>query len=57
MLFAPHNIVVFALAGFALFHLVNAYVMGLGFFVIPFISTYPSILYVSNLLRETSFGG
>jgi len=44
--------VILVLSLFAGFHLINAYFMGLGSFVVPFVGTYPAIFYVSKLTRD-----
>ena len=53
-LLAPHELLVIVLAAFLLFHMSNAYFMGLNAFVWSFAATYPSALALSCVARTTS---
>ena len=48
-MFAPHNVLIFALVAFFLFHVSTAYFMGLNTFVWAFTAAYPSIVVMNHL--------
>jgi hypothetical protein len=52
VLLLPLPMLLAALTGFAIFHLVNAYFMGLNAFVLPFIATYPSVILLNDVVRQ-----
>ena len=49
-LFAPHTVLLFTLAAFFMFHVANAYFMGLNTFVWAFAATYPSVILLNDLI-------
>lgn len=49
---APTWLLVVMLSGFAIFHCVNAYFMGLNSFVISFLATYPAVIKMNFDLRS-----
>ena len=51
-LFANKNVLVFALGCFALFHVANAFFMGLNAFVIAFLGCYPSVLLLQESIKN-----
>lgn len=51
-LVAPVQILIVCLAGFGIFHLSNAYFMGLNAFVWPFVATYPSVVVLNDAIRN-----
>jgi len=48
----PWNVAMLALVGYGLFHVCNAYFMGLNAFVWSFIATYPSVLLMNAEVRS-----
>ncbi|WSG96431.1 hypothetical protein U8P76_05835 [Rhizobium johnstonii] len=52
VLFVPLPLALVGLAGFFVFHCINAYFMGLNAFVLPFVATYPSVLLCNELLSR-----
>lgn len=52
-LFAPHDVLLCALAAFFLFHLTNAWLMGLNTFVWPFAAAYPSVVILGDLTTRS----
>ena len=52
VLFLPDNWFLAALAGFGIFHLINAYFMGLNLFVLTFVGTYPSVIIFAGAIRS-----
>jgi hypothetical protein len=55
VLVAPMPILAAGLIGFAAFHISNAVFMGLNAFVIAFVGTYPSVIYLNGLIRAAWF--
>ena len=53
VLFLPSSILYGALSAAALFHISNAYFMGLNTFVPTFLGTYPSLLVLNSVVRES----
>ena len=53
--FVPPNVAIVALACYALFHVSNAYFMGLNGFVWSFLATYPSVM-VMNAAARSALG-
>jgi hypothetical protein len=52
-LLLPSSLLLVVLFGFALFHISNAYFMGLNTFVWAFFATYPSVVLLSQIIRMT----
>ncbi|MGH7801231.1 MAG: hypothetical protein ACREOW_11505 [Thermodesulfobacteriota bacterium] len=52
VLLVPSQIVLLFLSLGVLFHLANAFVMGLNYFVWAFVATYPAVLYTSELVSR-----
>ncbi|WP_367351793.1 hypothetical protein [Achromobacter animicus] len=52
VLVMPDSLLAMSLMGFFLFHLSNAYFMGLNSFVLSFVATYPAIVKINYALRE-----
>jgi hypothetical protein len=48
-MFAPHNVFLFTVAAFFLFHVSHAYFMGLNTFVWAFAAAYPSVILLNDL--------
>jgi hypothetical protein len=48
-IFAPHSALLLALAGFFMFHVANAYFMGLNTFLWAFAAAYPSVILLNDL--------
>lgn len=51
VMLVPRDIAMGCLACFAVFHLFNAYFMGLNAFVWPFLATYPSVMLMNATIR------
>jgi hypothetical protein len=51
-LLLPDNLLLVALGGFGIFHLINAYFMGLNLFVLTFTDTYPSVVVLANMVKS-----
>ena len=52
ILFAPHAVAVAVLGAFFLFHVANAWFMGLNTFIWPFAAAYPSVVVLNDLVTQ-----
>jgi len=49
---SPTPVLIFCIIGFTLFHISNAFFMGLNSFIFVFLATYPSIIKINHDLRD-----